>query len=179
MYFLCKAPFCQSRRSSRSAGPWNENEAPRCNESLPPNILIIPGPQIQEQSSPTGVGMRVKPSSELRTRNPGRSAKRKRDSAQPQARSASAIARSLKKERSYSRESQPVGAVYDRPGISLLYSNSSGTENVPVPLICVRCRIRRELSSNASRRCIVERLSHMTRSPTFQTLHHTDASSPA
>ena len=37
------------------------------------------------------------------------------------------------------------------------------------PLIWVRCMIRRALGSNASRRCMVQRLSHITRSPTRQT----------
>ena len=38
-----------------------------------------------------------------------------------------------------------------------------------LPLICVRCMIRRVASSNGSRRCMVQRLSHSTRSPTRQT----------
>ena len=38
-----------------------------------------------------------------------------------------------------------------------------------LPLICVRCMMRRASPSNGSRRCMVERLSHITRSPSFQT----------
>jgi hypothetical protein len=34
------------------------------------------------------------------------------------------------------------------------------------PLICVRCMIRRAEASKASRRCMTDRLSHSTRSPT-------------
>ena len=37
------------------------------------------------------------------------------------------------------------------------------------PLIWVRCMMRRCELSNGSRRCMVERLSHITRSPSFQT----------
>src|SRR5262245_16820196 len=37
------------------------------------------------------------------------------------------------------------------------------------PLTWVRCMMRRLLGSNASRRCMVQRLSHSTRSPTRQT----------
>ncbi len=36
------------------------------------------------------------------------------------------------------------------------------------PLICVRCMMRRAFGSKASRRCIVVRLSHSTRSPSAQ-----------
>jgi len=35
-----------------------------------------------------------------------------------------------------------------------------------LPLTCVRCMIRRVVASNGSRRCMVQRLSHSTRSPT-------------
>src|SRR5258706_15505106 len=38
-----------------------------------------------------------------------------------------------------------------------------------LPLICVRCMMRRAEASNGSRRCMVQRLSHSTRSPTRQT----------
>ena len=37
-----------------------------------------------------------------------------------------------------------------------------------LPLIWVRCMTRRVLASNGSRRCMVQRLSHITRSPTRQ-----------
>src|SRR5262249_44836927 len=40
---------------------------------------------------------------------------------------------------------------------------------LPLPLICVRCMMRRAAPSNGSRRCMVERLSHITRSPSRQT----------
>src|SRR5262249_48280338 len=39
------------------------------------------------------------------------------------------------------------------------------------PLIWVRCMMRRVLSSKASRRCMVQRLSHSTRSPARQELY--------
>src|SRR5258708_40120114 len=38
-----------------------------------------------------------------------------------------------------------------------------------LPLICVRCMMRRAEASNGSRRFMVQRLSHSTRSPTRQT----------
>src|SRR5206468_215579 len=86
-------------------------------------------------------------------------AKRKRDSAQPHAKRKRDSAQPHAKRK---RDSAQPQMLFER-----------------APLICVRCRIRRELSSKASRRCIVERLSHITRSPICHTLHHTDASSVA
>src|SRR5690242_6252355 len=44
------------------------------------------------------------------------------------------------------------------------------------PLIWVRCMTRRELASNGSRRCMVQRLSHKTRSPTRHSLCHSSSS---
>src|SRR5437016_4921205 len=96
---------------------------------------------------------------------PLQAAKRKRDSAQPQ----------IAKRKRDSAQPQIAKRKRDSAQPQIL----SGCAERALALICVRCRIRRELSSKESRRCMVERLSHITRSPACQTLHHTDASSVA
>ncbi len=52
---------------------------------------------------------------------------------------------------------------------SRLFIQAAKATGFIVPLICVRCMMRRADPSNGSRRCMVERLSHITRSPSFQT----------
>src|SRR5229473_1912011 len=48
-------------------------------------------------------------------------------------------------------------------------AQSAHQAGAALPLICVRCMMRRVEASNGSRRCMVQRLSHSTRSPTCQT----------
>ena len=50
-----------------------------------------------------------------------------------------------------------------------LFGQAANAAGLWLPLICVRCMTRRASPSNGSRRCMVERLSHITRSPSFQT----------
>ena len=55
------------------------------------------------------------------------------------------------------------------PGVDTRTATGAHTAGAASPLTWVRCMMRRWAGSNASRRCMVQRLSHSTRSPTRHT----------
>ena len=60
-----------------------------------------------------------------------------------------------------------LGAAHRRAGDRVQDAHAQAAGRCS-PLICVRCMTRRFALSNGSRRCMVQRLSHSTRSPTRQ-----------